>query len=70
MVRAQINLPGEGGVFIGLGLAECLVGRLIASRRVGHAGIKPAGVEGVSQIIMGIDIATRPVAGVTIKNVR
>ena len=69
LVGLQVHRARERGVFVVLGLAQGLVGPVEPCRRIGHGGIEPARIEGVAQIIMGIDVALRALLAVAVEQV-
>jgi hypothetical protein len=69
LARLQVDGLGQRCVLGRLGLGQGLIGALIEGRGVGHAGIQPALIEGVAQVVVGVDVLFRTPAVVAIEQV-
>ena len=64
--RLQVHHPGQGGVFGLLRGLERGVRPLEPGRRIGHRGVEPGLVEGVAQVVMGVDVLLRSALAVAV----
>ncbi len=69
MAFTQLHAPRQGGVLLGLGRVQRLVGPLIDRRGIAQGRVQPFGVEGVAQIVVGVDVAARPGFAVAVQEV-
>lgn len=68
MSRLQVHHPRQSGVLGALGVQQRLSRRLETRRGIGHRRVQPRAIEGVAQVIVGMDIAARSTAAVTIQS--
>ena len=62
------DLPRQAGVFVALGFAQRLSGALIAGGGIGHAGVEPPRIEGVAEVVVGVDVAPRAALAVLVED--
>ena len=70
MARLQPHVLRQGAVLVDLGLGQRLALVGVAGRGIGHGGIQPPGIEGVAQVVMGMDVLLRARPAVVAKQVQ
>jgi len=67
MAGLKIHEPRQGGVFGALGVLQRLARSLEPRRGIGHRRVQPGGVEGVSEVVMGVDVAPRSATAIAVQ---